>query len=89
MLPSLGYTKDLSSPVSEVHISVRISLAGRQGVRATTRAQVGFAKRLITKPGFVPRKPHGCPSELPFTWCLELGVSCNYCLTVLPLDPSL
>lgn len=84
--------KDLFSPVSEMHISLRIGLAGRQGVSATTGAQVGFAKRLITKPRFVPTKPHGCPSELPFTWCLELGVSCNYCLAataVLPLDPPL
>lgn len=84
-LPSLGCAKDLSSPVSEMHISLRIRLAGRQGVSATTGAQVGFAKHLITKPGFVPTKPHGCPSELLFT-CLELGVSL---ITASALDPSL
>lgn len=90
MLPSLGCAKDLPSPVSEVHISLRIGLARREGVSATTGAQVGFAKRLITKPGFVPTKPHGCPSELPFT-CLGLGVSLITAspLPVLPLDPSL
>lgn len=83
-LPSLGCAKDLSPPVSEMPISLRIGLARRQGVSATTRAQAGFAKRLITKAGLVPTKPHGSPSEPSFTWCLELGVSCNYCLAVLP-----
>lgn len=39
--------------------------AGRQGVRETAGTQVGFAKRLITRPGIVPTKPPGCPSQLP------------------------
>lgn len=71
-------------PVSEMPISLRIGLARRRGVSATTRARAGFAKRLITKAGLVPTKPHGSPREPPFTWCLELGISYNYCLAVLP-----
>lgn len=51
--------------------------------------QLGCAKCLITRPAVVPTKPHGCPRQLPFPRCLEQGVSCNYCLTILPLDPSL
>lgn len=52
-------------PWREMSVFWRIGLARRQGVSATTRTQVGFAKRLITKPGLVPTKPRGCPSELP------------------------
>lgn len=42
MLPSLGYTKDLSSPVLEVYISVRIGLAGRQGVNESDNQGAGW-----------------------------------------------
>lgn len=53
-LPTIGDGSRLS----------RSSLARRQGVRETARAQVVFAKRLINRPGIVPRS-HTVFSRLP------------------------
>lgn len=66
----LSLLKDPSSPPSEMLDSCKMGLSRRQGVRGTAGAQFGLAKHLITRPGLVPAKLHGCPSQLLFTWCL-------------------
>lgn len=45
--------------------SWRSGLARRKGVSETAGAQIGFAKRLITRPGIVPTKPHGILADFP------------------------
>lgn len=38
-------------------------------------------------PNYQARISANKSTQLPFIWCLEQGISCNYCLTILPLDP--
>lgn len=63
-------------------------LGQKTGCERDSWGTVVFAKRLINRPGIVPRS-HTVFQPASLHLCFEQDSSCNYCLATLPLDPSL